>query len=425
MARRGRRVERRNVAIAVGPLVVGLMAVGLAAGCRDAPDPFDPPGLSPLGPPPYRLTFDPGREVAPAWTASGDSVVYVSQERSALPTIQVLADGPVDTVIVTDTVRTRAVLRAIPAVGGVAGLLLPLLQAGSAPPAIDVAAVSPTGRVAAFTLLPVGDRSLCGGVSACDDDVELDTPARLDAAFLRVRDPAAAGAPDDDPLLAIEFPGREFDTSVNPNGLSGLWRVDQHPFQFEFNRAARVPDRISWAPDGQRVVFSDGVRLRTWRPDSGELAEIPGTLDGTNPAWSPTGEWIAFERAERGDAIVETCEHRVIPVNPGDELGAVVCVEERTTWPVLGRTLALVRPDGTDLRLLPAGARPAWSPDGERIYYEFGAGIWVVGIDGVGAMPVPDTGMGYEPAVSPDGSLLAFSRVDGTGGADIWIVETP
>ena len=404
-------------------LAAAVGAVALGGACRDAPDPFDPPGLTELGPPPYRLTYDRGREVAPAWTPDGDSVLYVSQERFVRPDLMVLADSPVDSFLVEDTVRTRAVVRVIPRSGGVADLRLPLLQGSAASVAIDYAAVSSSGRVAAFTLLPAADRSLCGGVSPCDDEL-LDPPARVTSAFLRVRDPASAGSPDADPLLRIDFPGRSFDTTEQPLGLSGLWRVDQHPFQVAFNETSRVPDRVSWSPEGDRLVFSDGVVLRIWNPDTGALDAIPNTSDGTNPAWSPTGEWIAFERAERGAAVEEDCEHRVIPDALGGELGAVICVERRTSWPVTSRTLALVRPDGSDLRLLPPGARPAWGADGQRIFYESGRQIWSVHIDGSDIAVVPDTEQGWEPAVSPDGTLLAFTRIDGaTGAADIWVVE--
>jgi Tol biopolymer transport system component len=38
--------------------------------------------------------------------------------------------------------------------------------------------------------------------------------------------------------------------------------------------------------------------------------------------------------------------------------------------------------------------------------------------------PVPDTENGQDPAVSPDGRWLAFSRLQpGTENSDIWIVD--
>jgi hypothetical protein len=400
-----------------------VLVLALPAACRDAPELFEPPPLPPFGPPPYRLTYDPGREVGPSWTPSGDAVVYIEQRRVLSPQLFVRYAGPlvVDTVVITDTLRTRGVARRIPVEGGIAEPVLPVLQRGGSV-VLSYLVSSSDGRFAAFTLLPLAGTSLCGGVSECDTDTLLHVPPRLAEGFIRVRDPAAAGAVGDDPLIAVEFAGRRFDTSENPSGLSGVWRVDQHPFQVQFGATGRVPDRISWAPGGQRLVFSDGLALHIWNPTTGAIDEIPNSADATNPAWSPTGEWIAFERATRGELREETCEHRAPSTV---DTGSLFCVERRRSWTPGTRTLALIRPDGSDLRPLPAGTRPAWAPDGERVYYESGREIWSVGIDGSGAAAVPNTEQGFEPAVSPDGELLAFVRVDplDPSASDIWIVE--
>jgi Tol biopolymer transport system component len=66
--------------------------------------------------------------------------------------------------------------------------------------------------------------------------------------------------------------------------------------------------------------------------------------------------------------------------------------------------------DGSNLRRLVGGERPAWSPDGRRIAFQWYTIIHVIGIDGSG-----DTwlGPGHDPAWAPDGTRLAFTSVEG------------
>lgn len=103
----------------------------------------------------------------------------------------------------------------------------------------------------------------------------------------------------------------------------------------------------------------------------------------------------------------------------------VVCVEERTQWPI-GRAVVLVIPaaGGEPLELL-EGTDPAWSSDGEWIFVARSDGIWRVAAGGGVLGRIEGTEGGTEPAVSPDGTELAFTKRAENGKGDIWVVPLP
>lgn len=393
-------------------LVLGLLAL---PGCRDATLPADledRPGGEEL---PRQLTFSTEDDRAPAWGPDGDRIWY------ATPGIPPYPGMP-------------GLLLSVPVEGGAAAPIVPELQLRDTRASIAggtrytwfaAATPEPSGtRMAYVDLTFVWPQELCLFVREiqCTPATDPSVP-RLRDATLRLRDLEARPPVSEEPALELTFEGRVF---VPPPPFTtpppqGIFEVTHHPYQQLFSVERSMIFRPSWSPDGGEVVFSDGLRLLRW-DGVDDPSPVPGTDDGVLASWSPDGDWIAFTRLGRGAMITATCNHF------GGRTSALIeqCRQEpRTAWPLTGRTIVLVRPDGSEVRDLWEGDEPAWTPDGESVVFRQGGRLRAGPVDGGAPEPIPDTQGGREPAVSPDGTLLAFTRPGSAGSFDVWVVELP
>ena len=108
-------------------------------------------------------------------------------------------------------------------------------------------------------------------------------------------------------------------------------------------------------------------------------------IDGADPAWSPDGRRIAYEK-----------------------------VSELTTevW--------VADPSGDSPQRLARGSSPVWSPEGDRIAY-VGNSVMVMEADGSSGRPVTGD-FGWALAWSPDGRHLAYSTTC-DDRSEVWVVD--
>jgi dipeptidyl aminopeptidase/acylaminoacyl peptidase len=200
--------------------------------------------------------------------------------------------------------------------------------------------------------------------------------------------------------------------------------------------------RPSWSPDDARLVFERAERdrlsgrlrsLGVYRVDAGG-GGLRRVAAGTAPAWSPDGTRIAFVRGKN-----------VYVIDPDGTGETKLTITERPTagplsWSPDSTRIAVsrsgdiysVRADGTGETRLTTSShaedQPAWSPSGAMIAYvdnsSSSPGIKVVHEDGTGATRLTSpTYSDGSPTWSPDSSKLAFTRSNGSGEAELWLVN--
>lgn len=264
-----------------------------------------------------------------------------------------------------------------------------------------------------------------------DEDREVGTPAALgpagspttvvtrrttkDAALVTLQDMRQDGSDPRDLRIDVlrEDPRARTNTSDDPA---------EDPLFHPAEGYDPWTERQTYRPDGQRIAVTrfetiDGQRVqRIWLAYTNGTNPSAMKLDGrgprdrdTDPSFSPDGTRLAFTRSTPGDNGSWTSQVLVADVASGHITGKVV--------PPAGEVAG-------------ADAQPAWSPDGTRLAFTRAEVIrGLGGIKHVWTAPVKElaeqqdlsrTGgcpgeckvIDDSPAFSPDGRSIAFNRKD-------------
>jgi Tol biopolymer transport system component len=207
-------------------------------------------------------------------------------------------------------------------------------------------------------------------------------------------------------------------------------------------------ERPVFSPDSKRVAFaaygSNGLEVRTIGVDGSSPLSLTSPEESSyalSPAWSPDGSRIAFAESESRVVTVAAGggdEQVVFDGGPGASVdggpwwtpdGAGLLVVEHRTWNdrELYSTNGVGQPVVQLTRNTVDDADPAVSPDGQLIAFDRGrAGsqeLYVMRMDGSGLRRLTTNRFvaDVQPAWSPDGTELAFAS-DRSGRMHIYVM---
>lgn len=193
------------------------------------------------------------------------------------------------------------------------------------------------------------------------------------------------------------------------------------------------------------LVYTDGERIVVSAADGSHERSIPAPGPGLawHVAWSPDGARLAvalFGDQERSLWVMDVDGSNPVMVALAENVS-------RPSWHPDGEHLTystesagvteirITGADGSDDRVVYSEAAPGtyavfsstFSPDGSRIVFDAGTDvgydIFVMDADGSHVEPLTRSGTDYNPAWSPDGSEIVFTRQEAASESDIFVMD--
>ena len=195
-----------------------------------------------------------------------------------------------------------------------------------------------------------------------------------------------------------------------------------------------------FSPDGKSIAFARGstaARIYVMDSDGSDVRALTSGAYDSDPAWSPDGKKIMFTR--EGGAASGLYVMNADGSSPLLLLGEEGLSYRQGEFSPDGSRIVFsawiyiytAKSDGTDIRRITFGdgldQEPTYSRDGSTIFFSSGregpSRIFRVGVDGSDMRSISSGPEDYSPAVSPDGSKVAFMREVAGAASDIWTVN--